>query len=131
MRVVADTNVVVRFLVADDEAQFRRVRARAERVRRAGGKILVPTLVFAEASRVLSSAYGYERGEIVEALAALAATRPWTPEDRPLLENALALARRGPAGLADYLVLACARRASATLLTFDRKLTKEPDAELP
>lgn len=131
MRVVADTNVVVRLLVADDPAQFRRVVARAEQIRDAGGQILVPTLVFAEASWILTAAYSRSKPDVVKALRALTTTPPFVAEDRVLVDDALRLAEQGPAGIADYLILAAARREGIPVLSFDAKLRREPDVEQP
>lgn len=131
MRVVADTNVVVRFLVGDDAAQFARVVARADAIRKSGGQIVVPTLVLAEASWVLTASYGRTKAEVARALGALLSTRPFVAEDRPLLDAALRLAAQGTAGIADYLILAQARREGSMLLSFDKRLGREPDVELP
>ncbi len=129
MRVVADTNVVVRFLVADDAKQHLAVVRRLEAIRRAGGTVLLPTLVIAETSWVLATAYGRGRAEIQTAIGALVRTAPFVAEDRPLVDAALA--ENGPAGIADYLVLAYARREGAAVLSFDAKLLRESDVEKP
>ena len=131
MRVVADTNVIVRFLVGDDAAQLARVVARADKLRRSGGEIVVPTLVLAEVSWVLATSYGRKKADVAAALGTLLSTRPFVAEDRPLVDAALRLAAHGPAGIADYLLLAQARREGVVLLSFDKKLRREPDVETP
>ncbi len=131
VRVVADTNVVVRLLVADDRAQLARVLARAEKVGAAGGEIVVPTLVLAESSWVLAAGYKQAKRDVVKAFRALFATRPFVAEEPELVHEALRLAEHGPAEIADYLILAGARRGGALLLSFDAKLGREPDVEKP
>lgn len=92
---------------------------------------MVSTLVMAEASWVLAASYGRTKADVARALAALWSTRPFVAEDRPLFDAALRLAAQGPAGIADYLILAQARREGAMLLSFDKRLGREPDVDLP
>lgn len=131
VRVVADTNVIVRFLVGDDAAQLARVVARADELRRSGGEIVIPTLVLAEVSWVLATSYGRKKADVAAALGTLLSTPPFVAEDRAVVDAALRLAHQGPAGIADYLLLAQARREGLVLLSFDRKLGREPDVEKP
>src|ERR1700761_3419961 len=62
-----DTNVVVRFLTADDRRQ-----ARAARAAIAAGDIFIPTTVLLESEWVLRSGYGFTPDQIAEGLGALA-----------------------------------------------------------
>ena len=85
-----DTNVVVRFLTGDDEAQS----ARARKLIKAGD-IFVATTVLLEAEWVLRSAYGLSAERIVGALRGLAGLPGVRLEDAPLVAQALDWAERG------------------------------------
>jgi predicted nucleic acid-binding protein len=129
--VAADTNVVVRILVSDDLAQQRTVVARLKRLERAGDHVLLPHVVLAEVGWVLEAAYGYPRADVVRAVATLVSTPPFVSEDPAIVSDALAIAAGSAVGWADCLVLASCRARGAKLLTFDKKLLREPDCETP
>lgn len=110
-----DTNVIVRFLTADDRAQAAVARKAIE-----GGDILVLTTVLLETEWVLRSGYGFSSEAIGEALRGLAGLPGISVED----PRAIAIALDGLAAgmdFADALHLAKAEGCSA-FLTFDRKL---------
>lgn len=128
----ADTNVVVRALVADDPLQHRRVLARLQRARENGESVLVGVVVLAEVAWVLHSGYGYERAQIAAALRGILATPPFVVAERAEVVTAIDDYAKGPADLSDYLILALARAGGCTtLLTFDRRLLKNPAYQAP
>jgi predicted nucleic-acid-binding protein len=128
----ADTNVVVRLLVGDSPGQQRAVLARLRRVRADGESVLLGAVVLAEIAWVLAAAYGYQRPHIVTALRGLLATPPFVVAARPAVTRALASYEHGAADFADYLILELGREEGATkLLTFDKRLQKDPACEAP
>ncbi len=127
-----DTNVVVRLLVNDDVARQQRAFDRLRRVREAGERALVSSVVLAEVSWVLDSVYGYERAQIASALGAVVATSPLMVKDRAAVARAIDAYSTGRADFADYLVLEEARAADALpLLTFDRALHRHEGCAAP
>lgn len=112
-----DTNIVVRFLTADDAAQ-------AEVARRiiAAGDIFIATTVMLEAEWVLRSGYGFTSAAIGAALQGLAGLPGVTLEDPPALAAALDGLAQG-LDFADALHLAGAAGCTA-FLTFDLKFVK-------
>jgi predicted nucleic-acid-binding protein len=112
-----DTNVLVRVIARDDEAQ----RRRAEEVI-AAGPCFVPDTVLLELAWVLESSYGATRAQVAAALEALL--------DVPTLFFASDLrVRRALAGIAAGLDVADAfHRAAAEdadrLVTFDRRFAR-------
>jgi predicted nucleic-acid-binding protein len=125
MRAV-DTNVLVRALVRDDSRQ----RAAAEHYIADGA--WVSHLVLAEAVWVLESVYDLKAPQIATAVEMLMGHERFTLQDAEVVEAALRDFRAEPRiGFTDCLVLAIARRAGHTPLgTFDRRLSRRPDAEL-
>lgn len=132
MVVAADTNVLVRLLVADDLAQQQAVLARFRAALEDGGRVLVVSVTLAELTWVLRAVYGYDRARIASAVEAILRTPPLEVVDADAAVAALARYRRGPADFSDYLTLELSHAAGAeTLLTFDRKLAKLADCEEP
>ncbi|MCC6157598.1 MAG: type II toxin-antitoxin system VapC family toxin [Deltaproteobacteria bacterium] len=121
--IALDTNVLVRFLVADDAAQSRRARALIERGIAAGERFFVADIVLCETVWVLDRAYGFSRAEIAGVLRALVAARHVVMESAGRVRTALDnyTAKRGD--FSDYLI---AESAIATgcerVATFDRAL---------
>ena len=113
-----DTNVLVRYLVRDDEQQFERARRLIERAESGGEAALVSLLVVQETEWVLRARYGVTKSAIAEALDTLLDTRDVDFEDEPTLETAIFVWKDSAAGLSDCLIgarnlrLGC--RATAT-----------------
>lgn len=116
MRAV-DTNIVVRYLVADDDDQFRRAVAVF-----AGGNILVATTVILETEWVLRGIYRFSPDAIAAALKSIAGLPGVHIEDAERLRTALNWLAAGM-DFADALHLAGARACTA-FVTFDRRLAK-------
>jgi predicted nucleic-acid-binding protein len=112
-----DTNVVVRFLAADDPKQGAKARGLI-----AEGDIFVATSVLLESEWVLRSAYGFTAGSVSRALRDFAGLPGVTLENAALASRALDWAERGM-DFADALHLAGAQGCSA-FMSFDRRLAK-------
>jgi len=121
--IALDTNVLVRFLVRDDEAQAMRARTLVETCRAAGDACLVSNPVLCELEWVLESVYRASRSDLVAAVRTLQTTPPFVLEDAELLERALRMYSKGKGDLSDYILgeIAVARGARTTY-TFDRDL---------
>jgi len=124
VRITVDTNVLVRYLTWDDEAQA--IDA-AHAIEGAEG-IVVPTIVLCELVWVLKRAYRYAGLEIVGILRRLVAIRAVKTE-RPAAEAGIAMLARG-GDFADGVVRYEADRAkSDCIVTFDQSFARllDPD----
>jgi len=124
--IALDTNVVVRFLVEDDENQSRLasrlIRGAIERKE----PLFICDIVMCETVWVLSSAYRFSRREIVGALIELLRARAVVFDSTDRLARALEAYSSGKGDFADYLIREHARTAGAdTVATFDRSLLRE------
>lgn len=121
--IALDTNVLVRFLVRDDEDQAMRARTLLETFRGAGDACLITNPVLCELEWVLESVYHASRSDVVAALRMLQTTPPFVLEDAELLDRALLMYSKGKGDLSDYILgeIAIARGARTTY-TFDRDL---------
>jgi predicted nucleic-acid-binding protein len=124
--IALDTNVLVRFLVEDDEQQSRRAAKLIEHALTRGDEIFVSNIVICETVWVLTSAYGFTRAEVVDVLTRLTRARSVVFTSSDQLVRALQAYRDGKGDFADYLIRETARSAGAeSVATFDRKLLKE------
>ena len=124
MRITVDTNVRVRYLTWDDEAQAIEVAHAIE----GADEIVVPTIVLCELVWVLKRAYRYAGLEIVGILRRLVAIRAVKTE-RPAAEAGIAMLARG-GDFADGVVRYEADRAkSDCIVTFDQSFARllDPD----
>jgi predicted nucleic-acid-binding protein len=122
-----DTNVLVRFLVRDHEAQFERARRLIKREVGAQEKVLISLLVLLETEWVLRSRYGLQKYQIVDAVSGLLDAAELQLEDEPTIEEALYLWKDSTADFADCLIGARHRRLGCrATATFDARAVKLP-----
>ena len=115
-----DTNVLIRLIVRDDEAQLRQ----ATRFIAAGA--WVSHLVIAEMSWVLDSVYGHSPRQIAEVVSMLLEHNEIIVQDPEVVATALEHFKGNTGiGFSDCLLLTIARSAgNVPFATFDRKLGK-------
>jgi predicted nucleic-acid-binding protein len=120
-----DTNVLIRFLVRDDEARFDRARKLIKRETGRGEPVFISQLVLLETEWVLRSRYGATKPAISTAISALLESREVQFEDESSVEQALFVWKDSTADFADCLINAHHRalgcRATAT---FDARALK-------
>jgi predicted nucleic-acid-binding protein len=122
-----DTNVLVRFLVRDDEAQFEKARKLIKREVAAGRRVFVSHLVLLETEWVLRSRYGLSKSQIVTTISGLLDTTDVRFEDESTIEEALFIWKDATADFADCLIGAKNRRLGCrATATFDAKAAKLP-----
>ena len=121
-----DTNVVVRLMVEDDDAQVRRARKLLEEAAEADEPVFISDVVISELEWVLEAAYKVPRLRILAALNELLADGRFSFEDRHRVTSALKLYQQGKGDLADYLIgLRADELGVRTTFTFDRDLRGE------
>lgn len=125
-----DTNVLARVLLGDDPTQTRVAERRFLECSKGSG-VFVGHVVLAELAWVMESGYGLSVAQVRERIASLVRTQGVFVPDLEVVFEALRRDAAGTANLSDYLILEAARSAGAhRLLTFDKKLAREPDVEL-
>ena len=124
--IALDTNVLVRYLVEDNDAQSKAAKRLINRVVAADDLLFVADIVLVETVWVLSRSYGFSKSEIVKAMCLLLSARnlKWESSDR--ISRVLDAFEKGRGGFADYLVRQMGRENGCQeVATFDRKLLKE------
>ncbi len=115
-----DTNVLVRYLVQDDQAQSRIANELMSGLT-SENPGFVGLIVLAELYWVLSRSYRLPREEILQTIEELASVDAIVVQDYPMLMRALGEARKG-ADFADALAVDAANRAGCSeFVTFDRR----------
>jgi predicted nucleic-acid-binding protein len=116
-----DTNVLVRFLVEDDEKQSRQATRLIEGALQRDEPIFLSDIVMCETVWVLSTSYRFPRSEIAGVLSNLIRGRGVVFTSSDSLARALRAYDDGKGEFADYLIREHARTAGAdTVATFDR-----------
>ena len=124
--IALDTNVLVRFLVADDEEQNRRATELIEAAIQKEDALYISDIVLVETVWVLSRSYQFSRQEISEVLHKLLAARHLVFSAPDQIARALSAFEQGSGGFADYLIREHAHHfGCASMATFDQALLKE------
>ena len=126
-----DTNVLVRWLVADDDDQTQRAQKRFKSAVSRQAALFVPSTVMLELEWVLRSRYRFDKNSVLQAFNALLETQELEFQAEDALERALHAYRQGAAEFADCLHAGlCAAADRAPLLTFDEKAARQTGIEL-
>ena len=131
MRIALDTNVLVRFLVRDDEKQAQVVYSRFKQAEAARESLFVPIAVLLETVWVLESLYHRSRGEILDSFEDLRRMPILEFERDDVLQDLLVAARQSNADLADLIIAFTAQACGcASGMTFDKKASRIPFFQL-
>lgn len=125
-----DTNILVRYLTADDAEQLERVDGLLAEAESRGQRLHIDSIVLCELVWVLRSAYSLNRSGIADILDQLLGSRLFSVSDRDSTKAALAAYRQGRGDFSDYLIGVRNRRSGCrTTTTFDQKLADDPHFE--
>ena len=126
-----DTNVLVRYIVPDDEAQLVAARRLIRKCVAEGQTLFIPVTVTLELEGVLRASFEYDKDEVLDALSNLFSAAELSFESERALEVALQLYRTGAADFADCLHIALAAQAGGSpLWTFDKRAAKVDGARM-
>lgn len=125
-----DTNVLVRWLVEDDDRQTLRAQKLFEAARSSQASLFVPVTVMLEIEWVLRSRYQFDKATVLGAFNALLETQELEFQDEAALERAMHLYRSGLAEFADCVHAGiCAAAGRAPMWTFDERAARLPGVE--
>lgn len=125
-----DTNVLVRWLVADDDEQTAQVQ-RLFDASANGDPLFVPATVALELEWVLRSRYRLDKAAVIQAFNALLETQGLEIQAEGAIERALHAYRNGNAEFADCLHAGlCGAAERSPMMTFDVKAARLPGAAL-
>ena len=125
---ILDTNVLLRFLVGDNQSQQTQAVQWFKEAEAGKRKIIVVPLVIAEACFVLESFYKKQRPEIAQALEVFVGERWLQVEDRGVLLKIWPHYLKN-FHFVDSFLLSWSEVYETKLLTFDRQLQEKIDRE--
>ena len=126
-----DTNVLVRFLVKDDEVQAKAVYRIFKQAETVKNQFWVPLVVILEMLWVLESVYEIQKTEILDAIDELLLMPILKFEAQSAIQGFVSSARESKTDLPDFLIAHSAMHSGCdVVLTFDRKASKSPFFEL-
>jgi predicted nucleic-acid-binding protein len=122
-----DTNILVRYLVRDDERQLELARQLIEQQVQARKTLYIPISVTLELEWVLRSRYGFNKATVTETYKSLLQSRELEFQSESAVEIALLYYKTHTADFADCLHTALAGQSTHTpLITFDKKAARLP-----
>lgn len=120
-----DTNILVRFLVGDDELQAEKVYNIFKKTEADKQELFVPLLVMLELIWVLESVYEIERKEIIGAISELLLMPILNFEHQTALQQLTYRAQKNRYDLSDLIIAHSAREQGCeAVITFDKKASK-------
>lgn len=120
-----DTNVLVRFLVKDDDKQARKVYRKFKRCEADKEVLFVPAVVVLETIWVLESVYDVTRRDILDAIDQLLLMPILAFEGPAAIRRFVLSARGNGCELSDLLIAHTARAAGCEcVITFDKRASK-------
>ncbi|OPH39482.1 PIN domain-containing protein [Moraxella equi] len=126
-----DTNVLVRFLVKDDENQYQTVLNFLMNLENKNAQAYIPLLVVLEVNWVLSFRYKITRIDIIEQLLELMENPVFCFESQTKLEQVLLSAKNNTYDLSDLLIACrCQSANNLPVMAFDKKASKHLNFEL-
>ena len=126
-----DTNLLVRFLVRDDEKQSQTVYRLFRHAESEKTVLFVPLLVILETIWVLDAVYRISRTDILDAISDILYLPILKFEAQAALKRFLIEAPAKNADLADILIACSAKQSGCeTVLSFDKKAAKSGVFEL-
>jgi predicted nucleic-acid-binding protein len=126
-----DTNVLLRLLLHDDEAQARKARREIEDIESAGTQVLINDVVLTETLWTLRGRFASDKDELLLTLRSLLGAASFAFENRGTVQQALALYEASNAGFSDCLIAAKnAGIGCEYTATFDRAMRSLPAVKL-
>jgi predicted nucleic-acid-binding protein len=121
--IALDTNILVRYLIKDDENQWQQ----AVSLIKENQPCLISNIVICELVWVLrGGTYGFRKDEIINTLETMLHSSAFEFENRSTFYQALQRYKQGRADFSDYLIGAIAsQKGCVETVSFDRKLKNE------
>lgn len=120
-----DTNILIRFLVGDDERQAEKVYRIFKKVESEKNELFVPLLVTLELIWVLESVYEIKRAEILDSISELLLMPILHFEHQSTLQQFILAAQKNSCDLSDLLIAHSAKKQGCnTVLTLDKKASR-------
>jgi len=119
---VVDTNVILRYLLEDDEELFNKARSIFDKALKREWEILIKEVVIAEVVYVLEKVYKVSRKIIAETLKELLILKGIKAENKDFVLKALEIYKNKKLDFVDCIL--CSMSDNYEIETFDKKLSR-------
>ena len=119
---LVDANVILRYLLRDDELLFRKASEILEKVRTGEEKVVILESVLTECVYVLLKVYGVDRSTIAEKLSGLLYYKGVASLDKQDLIDSVNLFHQTRLSFVDCLLCAKSKNNAMPMVTFDEEL---------
>jgi len=120
-----DTNILIRFLVGDDELQAKKVYSIFKKAESEKKELFVPLLVVLEMIWVLESVYDISRTELLDSISDLLLMPIFKFDQQSALQQLVHSAQGNKYDLSDLLIAHSAKvNGCKVVITFDQKASK-------
>ncbi len=126
--IAVDTNVLVRMLINDPDAQFQVSLAKA--LLKQAKQVYVPKIVQIEIVWVMETAYGFNKLSVITLLKHLQQSPLFALQDENQFNVALVTFENHPADFSDYLILSGCLEENHEIYTFDKKFARLESVKL-
>ena len=123
-RSLPDTNVIIRYLVRDDEPLYLKSKAFFDKIKTGSIRAVIIESVIAECIYVLTKIYKVPRNEAAESLIDILHYKGIANQDQKELIQALALFSERSIDIVDCILCMKATRIEMSLFSFDDELNK-------
>jgi predicted nucleic-acid-binding protein len=128
-RAFPDTNVVIRYLLRDNQEQFEAAESFFEEVRSGKKRAVILESVMVECLYILTKFYGIPRGEAAAPLIELLCYKGIVNDDAEILMYALKLFANSRLDPVDCILAVLHKRGEGDIFTFDRDLHNTATAQ--
>lgn len=118
---LADTNIIIRYLIADDEEFFIKAKEIFDKTKDGQIHLIIETYIFTEVIYVLSSFYKVPKNKIVETMKELIAYRGVITKHEQIVK-ALEIYKNTNMHIVDCLLVAEAKIKQYAIASFDQEL---------
>ena len=119
---LVDANVILRYLLRDDESLFQKASEILEKVRTGEEKVVILDSVLTECVYVLLKVYGVDRSTIAEKLSGLLYYKGVANLDKQDLIDSVNLFHQTRLSFVDCLLCAKSKNNAMPMVTFDEEL---------
>lgn len=123
-KVVADTNIFLRFLLHDIPTQYIEAQKLFNKAKEKKIDLLVPQIIIFEIAYALDKYYNFPKYEVIDKLKSLLSSEYFNIQNRDLFQLMLDSYKEGNLELVDYFIFYFAKAEKAELFTFDKNLKK-------
>ena len=119
-----DTNIIIRFLVADKKEHFLEAKHIFEKIEKGEMKAIILDTVICEVIYVLEKVYTINRAKILQSIQALLLLKGVVNTNKEILIEAITILKNKKIDFIDALLCAQAKLYDYKVMSFDQKLVK-------